>query len=81
MYWHMTLVTDREILCEEVPAFKAFCFVRQVTENVWGKQEIDYVSSNIQNESIGSSRIFDAFIISLEFCTIKDFEKMPYWQN
>jgi len=52
MYRHMKFVTDKEVLCAEVPAFKVFCFMRQVTENVLGKQEIYYVSSNIQNKSI-----------------------------
>lgn len=48
----MKLVTDEEVLCAEVPAFKAFCFMRQVTENVLGKRETDYVSSNMQNKSL-----------------------------
>lgn len=38
----MKLVTDKEVLCAEVPAFKAFCFMGQVTGNVLRKKEIDY---------------------------------------
>lgn len=45
--WQIT-----KVFYAKIPVFKAFCFMRQVTENVLGKQEIDYVPSNLQNLSI-----------------------------
>lgn len=45
----MKLLVDKEILSAGVFDFKASRFMRQITGNVLGKQEIDGVTSNIQN--------------------------------
>lgn len=68
--------SGREILCARFLAFKSSWFMRQITENVLGKQEIDCLTSNIQKKKaslIGSFRDFDCFIISLEICTLNRF--------